>query len=114
MTVDSAQLYLSEYRDSENDIWYSVYNKLDNNNEAKLLGHINLSKRYFLKSEQIIRNIKSDDSVFIFISDGSSSKLANSILNEDQMVNILRVINRVANNKNIKSYGIYHEEAHYF
>lgn len=113
MTVDSAQLYLSEYRDSENDIWYSVYYKLDNSH-AKLLGHINLSKRYFLKSEQIIRNIKCDNDVFIFISNDISCKLANSILNEDEMVDILRIINRVANNKNIKSYGIYHEEAHHF
>jgi hypothetical protein len=113
MTVDSAQLYLSEYRDLENDIWYSVYNKLDNN-QAKLLGHINLSKRYFLKSEHIIRNIKCYNDTFTFTSDNYSCKPANSILNEDEMVDILRTINRVANNKNIKNYGVYHEEAHHF
>jgi hypothetical protein len=112
MIIDSTELYLFEYRDSENDIWYSAYHKLDNN-KAKLLGHINLTKRYFLKSEQISRDIKCDNDTFTFTSNGAQCKPANSILNENELANILHVINKVSNNY-FKSYGVYHEEAHHF
>lgn len=111
MAVNTS-LYLYEYHDSEQNQWYTLYNKIDD--KATLLGHLNLTNRYFLKSQEIVRQISENTDIsFSFVSDGAECKVIDLVLNKEDVDKIYKLISKVSN-AYFKSYGINNEEAHHF
>lgn len=109
-------LFLSEYNDSNNNRWYSVY-ELNDTPNLVFLGSINFSHRYFMKGSNFYPSfIKHDDSTILFKNNNKTCIRIDMIFDKssDIFKDIKNIVHRISKDKSIISYGCYNEEIHHF